>query len=381
MHIAVSDILDTISLREMVSRRKISTTASIEAYSPFSLLPRELTLDTVGIEDAYPVTPFQEGIIADSLLSRANYVYRRVYTIKGVTLSQLKSALEAVIARSNILRTTFFPWKRTYLQAVRKSIFLPWKTPISSTLKSYMEESANEDMPLDEPLVRAAIVAGDLLVLDMHHALFDHWSSQNIFTDAISILRGQKPISRAPFSTYVAYQQTRHDEEAKRFWKDDLSNAKGSVLTMPASMGSSSPLVVSSSITKSLSNFCKANGITMGALFHAAWALTLSAQLKTSDVLFMTGFSGRDADVEDILMLDGPTLCCVPMRVSVDGSLSALTFTKAVQKNLWNLSRYAHSGLRNALVDGGLNANVFNTMINVLVSTQGVADDSHLYQS
>ena len=378
VHIAVPDILQSNSLWEMVSRRNDSVEAIIVAPSPFSLLPTDSSLNIAGLEDAYPVTPLQEGIIADHMLGKANYVYQRVYEIRGVSWSQVKSALETVIARSSILRTTFVPWKRTFLQTVRPTISLPWKVIEDSTLESYLRASADEEMSLDEPLVRVTIVKGDLLVLGMHHALFDHWSSQNIIMDAISILQGQEPITRAPFNTYIAYQQERHNEEAKSFWKGYLSAAKPSILDIPASKGASVPLALSASLTVSPEKFCNTNGITVGALFHAAWALTLSVQARTSDVLFLTELSGRDADIEDILTLDGPTLCTVPMRVSVDEKLSALEFTKAVQKNLWTLSRYAHSGLRNALVDGNLHADAFNTMVNILVSKQSVPDDSPL---
>lgn len=378
VHIAVPDILQTISLREMISRRTTSAITSIGVPPAFSLLPKDSRLNIVGLEDAYPVTPLQEGIIADYMLGKANYVYQRVYKIKGVNLSQVKSALETVIARSIILRTNFVPWKRTFLQTARQSSTLPWKIMESSTLESYLEDTADQEMSLDEPLVRAAVVEGHLLVLEMHHALFDHWSSQYIFTDAISILQGQDLIPRAPFNTYVAYQQKRHDDEAKTFWKDYLNAAKGSILDIPASKEELLPLASTSSLTVSPSKFCSANGITLGALFHAAWALTLSVQLNTSDILFMTSFSGRDADVEGILTLDGPTLCTVPMRITIDENLSALNFTKAVQKNLWTLSKYAHSGLRNALIEGGLQANAFNTMVNILVSNQSVSDDSPL---
>ncbi|KAF7505213.1 hypothetical protein GJ744_001142 [Endocarpon pusillum] len=376
--IAVPDILQSASLIEMFSRHDKSAVTDVEVPSPYSLLPKNVDLNIVDLEDAFPVTPLQEGILTDSMLGRANYVYQRVYKIQGVTLSQVRSALETVIARSNMLRSNFVPWKRTFLQTVNRSIHLPWKTMESSTFESYLQESANEEMSLDEPLIRAAVVKGDLLVLDMHHALFDHWSSQYLFADAISILQGQEPIPRAPFSTYVAYQQKQHNEEAKAFWKDYLTAAEGSILEIPASNEASLPLAVMSSFAVLPSEFCNANGITLGALFHAAWALTLSIQSKKSDVVFMTGFSGRDANIEDILTLDGPTLCIVPMRVCIDESLSAVGFAKAVQDNLWTLSKFAHSGLRNALTDGGLNANTFNTMINILVSQQSVPEDSPL---
>jgi len=379
IHISVPDILQSSTLREMALRRTHSAMADAGPPAPFSLLPKTSELNLTGLEDAYPVTPLQEGIVADYLLGNANYIYQRVYQIRaGVTPSQIRSALELVVARNSIFRTNFIPWKRTFLQTVKPSVSLPWKVLSDLSLESYRKESANEEMSLDEPLVRAAVLKDDLLVLDMHHALFDHWSSQFIFTDAISILHGREPVYRLPFSTYVAYQQRQHDASARDFWRGYLDAATPSVLDIPVSAERSLPLAIVSPLKASLPAFCSAHGTTLGTVLHAAWGLTLYTQLNSSDVLFLTGFSGRDADIEGILTLNGPTLCTVPMRIHIDGNTSMLTFTKAVQTNLWMLSRYAHSGLRNALADGGLRADAFNTMVNVLVSRQAFPEDSPL---
>jgi hypothetical protein len=381
LHISVPDILQSSSLREMTLRRTESTPKVVSPPLPFSLLPETSNLNLADLEDAYPVTSLQEGIVADSMLDKANYIYQRVYKIRGVHLLQVRLAIESVVARNSILRTSIVPWKRTFLQTVKRVPSLPWKTLSNKTLESYMQESASEEMPLDGPLVRAAVLNNDLLVLDMHHALFDFWSSQFIFTDAISILQGQEPISRMPFSTYVGYQRRQHDDSAQNFWKGYLQSATPAVLHLPATRqlpNRSAPFAVTSHVEAGLSEFSSSHGITFGTLLHAAWALTLSLQLHSSDVMFMTAFSGRDADIDGILTLNGPTLCTVPMRVHVDGTSSMLAFTKNVQNNLWTLSKYAHSGLRHALAAGSFSADAFNTMVNVLVKTQVFPEDSPL---
>ncbi|KAI9786517.1 MAG: NRPS [Peltula sp. TS41687] len=381
INISVPDLLQSESLREATLRRADSTMNEMSSLAPFSLLPEDSNMNLTGLEDAYPVTPLQESVIADSMLGKANYVYQRVYKIQGMNPSQVRSAIEAVVARNTILRTSFVPWKRTFLQIVRKAVSIPWKTLRNKSLESYMLESASEEMPLDDPLVRAAVLNDSLLVVDMHHALFDFWSSQFIFADAISLLQGQDPISRTPFSTYVAYQQRKHDEAARNFWKTYLESSTPAVLDVLATKQLSSrqaPFAISSRVGAGLLEFSTNHGITLGTLLHAAWALTLSVQLQSSDVLFLTAFSGRDAEIDGILTLAGPTLCISPMRVHVDGSSSMLAFTKSVQKNLWTLSRYAHSGLRNALTAGNLRADTFNTMVNVLVKAKSFPEDSPL---
>lgn len=379
--ISVPDILQSSSLREMVSRRTYSSSKEASPPSPFSLLPESSNLNLAGLDDAYPVTTLQEGLVADSMLGKANHVYQRVYKIRGVSPSQVQAAIEAVVAQNSILRTSFVPWKRTFLQTIKHRVSLPWKTLTNKTLESYMQESACEEMSLDDSLIRAAILNDDVLVLEMHHSLFDFWSSQFIFTDAISILQGQQPISRMPFSTYVAYQQSQHDVEARIFWKTYLESATPAILDLSSTkdlLNQPTSFNLISQVRAGLSEYSSSHGITLGTLLHAAWALTISVHLHSADVLFMTAFSGRDAAIDGILTLSGPTLCTVPMRVQIDSTLTMLAFTKSVQDNLWTLSKYAHSGLRNALATGGLRADAFNSMVNILVKPQSVPEDSPL---
>lgn len=379
--ISVPDILQSNSLREMVLRRMDSSSKEVSPPSPFSLLPKTSKLNLAGLDDAYPVTTLQEGLVADSMLGKANHVYQRVYKIRRVSPSQVRVAIEAVIAHNSILRTSFVPWERTFLQTIKQTVSLPWKSLTAKTLESYLQESACEEMSLDGSLIRAAILNDDLLVLEMHHSLFDFWSSQFIFTDAISILQGQRPIFRMPFSAYVAYQQSQHDERARTFWKTYLESATPTVIDLSSTqelLDQPTPFTITSRVRAGLSEFSSSHGVTLGTLLHAAWALTLSAQLHSADVLFMTAFSGRDAAIDGILNLNGPTLCTVPMRVQIENNSTMLTFTKSVQDNLWTLSKYAHSGLRNALATGGLRADAFNSMVNILVKAQSVPEDSPL---
>ncbi len=96
---------------------------------------------------------------------------------------------------------------------------------------------------------------------------------------------------------------------------------------------------VSPNVEVDLSSNSLSHGVTVGALAHAVWALTLSIYHRTDDVLFAAAFSGGDAEIEGILALDGPTLCVVPKRIGLEQSLTVLDFVRNVQTNhLWRLS-------------------------------------------
>nr|POF21862.1 nonribosomal peptide synthetase 7 [Quercus suber] len=378
IHVSVSDILQANSLRELNAAHREFGTSKIMLPKPFSLLPSGVKLDLTKLEDAYPVTPMQESVLADSLLGHANYTYQRVYGLQGVSPSAVRSALESVITQNSIFRTTFRPLKRSFVQMVHPKVTLPWKSLTGISLQQYLGSIAKEEMPIDGPLIRAAVLNDRILVLEMHHALFDYWSSQFIIADALALLQGVSSVSRLPFNLYVEHQQRAYDDQAKEFWKNYLSSATPTLVDIPEKSASGKPFVLRGDLGNSLTDFARVNAMTAGTVLHAAWALTLAKEVGSSDVTFITAFSGREADINGILNLNGPTLCTVPLRTRLDTSATVLEFTKSVQSNLWNLSKHASTGMRNALSLGAVQSSSFNSMVNLLVNFEEFPEDAPL---
>ncbi|HEY7512439.1 MAG TPA: condensation domain-containing protein, partial [Vicinamibacteria bacterium] len=61
------------------------------------------------VEDAYPLTPLQEGILFHSLSSpgTGTYVSQAVLTVAGADVDRLERAWQAVVDRHPALRTAF----------------------------------------------------------------------------------------------------------------------------------------------------------------------------------------------------------------------------------------------------------------------------------
>lgn len=374
-------ILQADSLREVAADSTLIESENLISPAPFSLAPANFKHGSA--EDAYPATPLQEGVVADSLLGKANHVYRRVYSIHGISSLHLRSAFRSIIKKSPLLRTSFVPNKKTFIQVVNTSIDLPWKEA-NEDLGNFLESPVNDPISVFGPLLRCTVLNGNTLIVEVHHSLFDYWSNHFIFKDVNSILLGQEPVRRTPFSNYVRFQIEQHNEHTRSFWEDYLAGASPRVLKLKDTSHTEGEadhgaFTVISKIEADLAGSSLSHGITIGGLVHAVWALVLSIIHQADDVQFAVAFSGRDADIEGILDLDGPTLCVVPMRIKLDRSLSVLDFVQQVQTHqLWRLPEYAHYGMRNALQAGNLAANSFNTMVNVLIKTLETSPDQPL---
>ena len=86
-------------------------------------------LSKENLEDVYPLSPMQEGILFQSLLDErsASYFEQISYRLRGsLDLALFRRAWEAIVARHEILRTVFKPDKaRRPLQLVLKRRELP----------------------------------------------------------------------------------------------------------------------------------------------------------------------------------------------------------------------------------------------------------------
>ncbi|KAI0517458.1 hypothetical protein F5B22DRAFT_603044 [Xylaria bambusicola] len=377
VNLAVSDILKEDSLHEVFASRRGAVQAMTMTPKPFSLLPEGVKIPGMPeLEDAYPVTPMQEGILADSLLGNANYVYQRVYEIHSeIEVAQLKNALEVVVQKNQILRTSFKPWKRSFLQMVHKSVQVPWTSLGEGDLATTLEQLQSRHMELSGPLIRATTLGGRYFILEMHHSLFDYWSSQFVFVDMVSLLKTQTSIDRVPFSTYVSFQQARAKHvDTQNFWKKYLASARDTIIEYPEGKPGSQRLQITADLGESLSEYCHVNRVTLGTAVHQAWSYTLASHFSSNDVMFLTAASGRDAEAEGILSLGGPTLCTVPFRAYLEQKLDtqASSHGRELQSDLWNLANHAHVGFRDVMSTAQLKTAALNTMVNVITKMEQV---------
>lgn len=336
---------------------------------PFSLVEEshELIKDS-SVLDAYPATPLQEGILAASLqLDDDHYAYQRVWDVSVLDKRQLHSSFESVFARSHILRTSFTPNQRGFTQLLRADLTLPW-IELDQDLDAYLATDKKQRLPISGPMVRIAVLSEKILVVTMHHALFDFWSHRFLYDDVAAVYRGMTLPPRPPFKRFVKHLEGLDTNQNDRFWKDYLSNVEPTHLnTVPVEQSST----VSQTLPFDLRKALQPHGISAAVAIYTAWALVLAKRTGSQDALFATTLSGRETAVLDVDRLDGPTLTLAPQRVSVSPEGSSLNLMHNVGKGLLQIIRYSPHGMRNALAAAQLRPDCMDTMVNILISPDG----------
>ncbi|PWY87257.1 non-ribosomal peptide synthetase [Aspergillus sclerotioniger CBS 115572] len=365
----VEDIILAHSLSDVASliQQKPGAKVVNGHAAPFALLRETPSLERFGInlaevEDAFPVTPFQEAIIANTMMGGTKYIYSRSYSFAGHSYDAVRNALVSLMKSELFLRSTFVPDGVSFMQVVQKTADLPWESS-QMDLKAYMQEQISKPMQAGGLWWRAAALPGNILVITIHHALFDYWSSEFLPEDLTSLLLGSAPAQRPAFSRYAEHQQQHDEVTMQKFWKGYLDGA------VPTRLGSHTEH--QTMVAANLGNDMKATAsnlkVTPSMLLYAAWSIVLSLTGSTDDVVMGVTLSGREAPIPGILQMSGPTLMIAPLRVKVNKASSFEAHLGAVQYSLWDVARHAQYGLRKILKVSRQPKDLFDTTVNFLI--------------
>ena len=268
------------------------------------------------VEDVYPLSPMQKGLLFHSLYSRERgaYVEQVGWTFEGrLNNLALEHAWQEVIARHPALRTCFF-WEdlKQPLQVVRQRVELPWQRydwrNLSAQgqherLQTFLESDRRRDFQLTKaPLMRLsqARLAEDShqFIWTYHHVILDGWSISLVLRELFqcyeTLCSGIQPeLARPrPFRDYIAWLEQQDKEQAEIYWRERLRDfvGPGSLSFEKSSEGAVSyatqEVRLSPTATGSLRTVARQHQLTLSVLVEAAWALLLSSYNEAVDVVF-----------------------------------------------------------------------------------------------
>ncbi|HKH46439.1 MAG TPA: amino acid adenylation domain-containing protein [Thermoanaerobaculia bacterium] len=338
-----------------------------------SLLP-----DLKDVEDIYPLTPLQGGMLFHSLMSPESgvYVTQVTCTLPADLDSRLfRQAWERLLERHTVLRTAFL-WEGLDepRQAVRKSCALPWQDldwrglPAEEQTRRY-EELRHRDrhapIPLDgAPLMRFFLIRldGELrFIWTSHHLLLDGWSLpllvQELGAVSAALREGLEPVlpPARPFSDYVVWLQKQDPAKAEPFWREELAG-----FTAPNSLGilgmdhpraeraagyAEHEIRLSREVTAELQALAARHKLTLQTVTLGAWAALVSRYGSDEDVVFGGVVSGRPAALPGVETMVGMFVNTLPVRVRVDGTEPLAPWLQRLQERQLARQELEHTPL------------------------------------
>ncbi|MEH2625097.1 amino acid adenylation domain-containing protein/non-ribosomal peptide synthase protein (TIGR01720 family) [Bradyrhizobium sp. AZCC 1719] len=289
--------------------------------------------DLRSIEDIYPLSPMQQGMLFHAVRDGDNdaYVNQVGLELFGFEADKLRAAWQAVSDRHAALRTGFV-WQHlpgAAQQVVHRHVTVPfveedWRSRTAALERN--DGRAELDAALAEasrceresgfdvsqpPLQRVRLIRLDderhWLIWTHHHIFVDGWSSARLVAEVFRhVSGGTLPAVQGSYRDYIAWLQSRDHAGAEKFWRDALAGLEAPTLLANAPVTNkaseaeghaSIALSLNAELTERLKAFAKRERVTLNTLVQAAWAQLLRRHSGQAAVCFGVTVSGRPADL------------------------------------------------------------------------------------
>jgi amino acid adenylation domain-containing protein len=360
MQIDVATIFRYPQLSELAARCRLAVNLAADCPERFSLLEDKQVLAELAmrcstsvdnIEDAYPCTPMQEGLITAGVPRTATYVGRGILALpKNIDPERLLLAWERVATVHGILRTRIVDTEpHGLLQVVLKVSKLCLGTK-SKSLADYLKEDDGNKMGLGTHLCRLGIVREaktTYFVLTIHHAIYDGWTLPRIGAEVFRVYRGERIQPSVGFNVFMKHLGKLPSKPAHDFWARRLAEANKTTIfpVVPYSVWEPN---AEASISKTFVVPANDNlGVSMPSVYRAAWALLVAQLSGSDDVTFGVTISGRNVPIAGIEDLLSPTISTIPVRVTLTGAETVRSFVSRIQDEALEAVPFENMGLQN----------------------------------
>ncbi|MFV0131783.1 non-ribosomal peptide synthase/polyketide synthase [Streptomyces sp. HMX87] len=320
--------------------------------------------DGRGVEDLYPLTPMQAGMLFHSLMDpdSRTYVNQVQLVLDGVTDPHaLAEAWQRTVDANAMLRIRPV-WQETTepLQAVRRQARVPvthhdwtgWSAArCEAELARLVDEDRQDGLDLETaPLMRLTLIRLSpervRMLWTFHHLLLDGWSAAQVFDEVCeryaALTAGRRPQvpARAPFSDYLGWLAGQDTERAERYWRQalagfplatELPRDRRPAEAHRTSSSGSVRVTLDAGASARLRRTAQEAGLTLNTVLQGAWALLLSRYGGGDDVVFGTTVSGRPADLPGVTSMVGVFINTLPTRARIDGGRRLLEWLGDLQ--------------------------------------------------
>ncbi|HWF06805.1 MAG TPA: condensation domain-containing protein, partial [Candidatus Angelobacter sp.] len=329
------------------------------------------------VEDIYPLSPMQEGMMFHTLYAPGSgaYVVHISSRIQGnLNIAAFKRTWQKILERHPILRSAYL-WDKVDkpLQIVRNEVTLPWYEPDWRDLPAEKQEQQLQDYLWLEhgrgfdlsqaPLMRMALIRlGDnryQFVWNYSHLLLDGWSVQIIFEELFAFYQADSegrtlnmPRPR-PYRDFIAWMQKQDKVKAEMFWRDTL---KGFSVPTPLpveteELSGTGPqhlelaIEVDRQTTARLQTLGRQHRITLNTFIQGTWAWLLGRYSAMEEVVFGVTVTGRPVSLRGVESVVGLLVNTLPMRVALNHDESLLNWLRKLQDHQLEIRQYEASSL------------------------------------
>ncbi|WP_332847130.1 non-ribosomal peptide synthetase [Pseudomonas lactucae] len=331
-----------------------------------------LPLAARDVEDLYPLSPLQQGLLFHSLQGDAEsaYVNQIDVVLEGLDPQRFLQAWETTVQQHATLRSVFL-WQAELsvpLQAVlRRGPAVAQLHDARGLSQQALDEWANAERVQGFDLARLPLQRVQLLRLDanrcrmiwtFHHILLDGWSSARLIGEVLQHYAGERPLApRSQYRDYIAWLGAQDGLAAQTYWQARLATMEGPTLLAESLPGRDTQGLgdaighgvirsgLSVADSQRLRQFARRQRVTLNTLVQGAWVLLLQTYTGQSSVAFGATVAGRPSALDDAEAVVGLFINTVPVIATGDAGQVVGDWLRELQTQSAEAGEFEHTPL------------------------------------
>jgi amino acid adenylation domain-containing protein/non-ribosomal peptide synthase protein (TIGR01720 family) len=354
-----------------------------------------MSISKHNVENIYPLTPMQQGMLFHALLEPDSPAYfeQLSWRVHGnLDADIFESSWNVLIKRHAILRTLFaHEGTDNPLQVVLRSrpIVLNRVDLRGSNVEQgvFAYKAADRAQPFvlsRDPLLRVAVLRlsdDDFeLVWSHHHIILDGWSVGLALAELLDIyrlMRAGEPVALpvvTPFARFVKWLQARDHEASADFWTERVRDCTERI-TVPhtrigrVSSGGAERGAISfglgAPVTAGLKALAAKRGVTLAVVLNSIWAVLLGRYADVCDVVFGSVVSGRTPDIPGVDRIIGNFINTIPVRARLDRAVTFDELLTSMQRDAAEADPHQHFALNRVQSAHRVEDGLFGTLVSI----------------
>jgi surfactin family lipopeptide synthetase C len=342
-------------------------------------IQKKTSMQMENLEDSYPLSPMQQGMLFHSLCAPHSGVYIQQLVCafhEDLHISAFRQAWGRIVERHAILRTSFLVEDlEVPLQRVHRNVPLPLKeqdwrdisgAEQENRLAAYLRQDQECGFEITEaPLMRLALFRmakeNYRFIWTSHHALLDGRSRLILLKELFALYEAfsqDRDLSLEPspsYRHYIDWLGKQDFAQAERFWRDRL---RGFTAPTPFPIDHTPQVLpgdeedygkeeirLSETLTSTLQSLAQSHRLTLNTLVQGAWAILLSRYSGEEDVAFGATRACRRSALDGAESIVGLFINTLPVRVRVLPGEPLLPWLKKLREQWIALRDHEHTPL------------------------------------
>ncbi|WP_137821500.1 non-ribosomal peptide synthase/polyketide synthase [Pseudomonas sp. D(2018)] len=302
-----------------------------------------LPVPAAEVEDIYPLSPMQEGLLVHTLLEPHSGIYfmqDRYIIDSEIDLRRFTAAWRDVARRHDALRASFsLDDDGQMLQIIHRDAapdvdFRDWSALPEAEHEAALQELLAADRAqgfdlLNKPPFALRLIrrgAGQYwFILSNHHILIDAWCRSLLLQDFFALYSGSRSLAPAArYRDFIAWLQQQGERAALEAWSMELAGFE-----QPTPLPYDRPVRrqggfsvigdryadLEASQGRALRELAQRYQLTVNTLTQAAWALVLHRYSGLDEVLFGVTVAGRPVSRPEMQDTVGLFINSIPLRM------------------------------------------------------------------